>query len=244
MFDLAPATLDHYKQLAHHHYRAARPATATRVLALFDTRPTPADRFWSRSAEPRPVAVLVESLPSLSCRLRDHALHDRYACLAPRPRGRLLNRELRTLSRVVVDPRFRGQGLAVRLVRHALNTATTRFTEALAAMGRVNPFFEKAGMTAYRRAPLTHDARLFDALDAAGFSPRDLAHPPHLLERIEQALPADRHLLLAELARWHRHAAGRPAHLRSEDPLIHLRAAQKQLALEPVYYIHINHGVS
>jgi len=53
------------------------------------------------------------------------------------------------ISRVVVHPIYRGCGLAVRLVRHALRTARTSRIEALAVMGAIHPFFELAGMKCY-----------------------------------------------------------------------------------------------
>ena len=139
---LAPGCLRDYHALAPFHYRAKRPATVTRVLALFDPASAP-----DRGA---PVAVLVESMPTIHCRSRDQATAGRY-----RSRGvgdpaiARLNAELRCISRVIVDPRWRGLGLAVALVRQALDTSTTTRTEALAAMGRVHPLFELAGMTAY-----------------------------------------------------------------------------------------------
>lgn len=68
--------------------------------------------------------------------------------LGPSPIA-LLNAEVRCISRVIVHPSFRGLGIGVGLVRHALDTATTPYTEAIAAMGWVHPLFEKAGMEAF-----------------------------------------------------------------------------------------------
>lgn len=146
-----------YDALAEFHYRAKRPATVTRVLVLEDRHETRGSRLeeWSRSLKSqassgkplRPVAVLVESMPTINCQLRDRATGGRYAGMDRSAAIRLLNAEVRCISRVVVDPRWRGLGLAVRLVKHALGTAATRHTEAMAAMGRVHPLFELAGMT-------------------------------------------------------------------------------------------------
>jgi len=86
----------------------------------------------------------------------------------------LLNTEVECISRVVVHPIFRSSGLAVRLVRHALAAAETPMVEALAAMGAVHPFFEKAGMTALPLPPDRHIARLLSAAEAVGLCPADL----------------------------------------------------------------------
>eukprot|EP00752_Nemacystus_decipiens_P014099 g12535.t1 len=194
-----------------HHYRPGNPATMTRVLAVRDDKPSAGDRFASHQGVPRPVAVLVESLPSLSCRLRDEALGGRYGHLRPKPRSALLMQELRCISRVIVDPRYRGLSLAVRLVRHALATATTRYTEALAVMGRVSPFFERSGMAAYERPPLEPAQRAMDALRHIDVQPHELALPSRIEERIVSQPDARRQWISRELLRWYRTSAGRGA---------------------------------
>lgn len=228
-----------YLALKPHHYRPGNPATMTRVLAIRDTRPSAADRFLSRRPTAMPVAVLVESLPTLSCRLRDEALDGRYGHLRPKPRSALLMQELRCISRVIVDPRYRGLGLAVGLVRHALKTATTRYTEAIAVMGRVSPFFHRAGMTEYERPPLEFGQRALAALRFAGIAPHDLAMPQHIERRINALAEPTQSLLLRELYRWYRTAAGRGA---SREPTLAsvLAAAQQRLLANPIYYLHEN----
>lgn len=229
-----------YNALKEHHYRADRPATMTRVLALRHTSRNAVVRFMHRDAQSQTVAVLIESLPSLSCKMRDWALNDRYGSwLSPGQRATLLNAEVRVISRVVVHPCWRGLGLAVRLVRHALQNPTTIYTEALAAMGRVNPFFERAGMTAYHRPPHAFDLRLIEVMHAVGLSPRDLALLEQVHTRLDSLSSDRRDWFHKELRRWYRRNAGRNAS-HSLDPLVHLRTARQRLMLEPVYYLHAN----
>jgi GNAT superfamily N-acetyltransferase len=238
-----------YHALACHHYRAGAPATMARVLAFRDAQPTAGDRFLQRTAPSRTVAVLVESLPVLGGRMRDWALGGRYSAWPAGSRAALLNGEFRCISRVVVHPMYRGLGLAVRLVRQALATAPTPLTEAYAAMGRVHPFFEKAGMRAYPMPRHPGDARLLDALRRAGFEPVDLAMldsaateagaRPGLIQRIA-TLPADeRAWLWREIRRWYRQTVGRGRD-HSRDGQVQLRHAQQRLLLKPVYYLHDN----
>ncbi|WP_428387545.1 hypothetical protein [Mucisphaera sp.] len=230
------------RQLAPFHYLADKPATATRILTASTTLPTATDRWLNHKPQPTAVAVLTESLPALSCHLRDHALDNRYGTwLPPAERAKLLNQEVRCISRVIVHPQFRGLGLAVRLVRHALATATTPITEALAAMGRINPFFARAGMTAYRRPPLPCDQRLLDALATTGFVRTDLAHPARLWQTIQERPTQQQTWLTREIARWYQHNAGRSGR-RTTDPLAQLHAARTRVLLEPVYFVHLNHN--
>ncbi len=225
-----------YAALAEFHYRAHRPGTATRVWMLESLRPTVVGRFLHRRDESQRVGVLVESLPSLACRLRQYALHGRYEAFPMGPaRARALCQEIRCISRVVVHPQWRGLGLAVRLVRAALAQAATRYTEALAAMGHVHPFFEIAGMTAYRRAPHACDARLADALRSAGLDVRDLAHAARQIE----SMPAEqRRWMLRELRGW----VSRTRRTTKLDwdqltPRDLLLAARQRLLSDPVYYL-------
>jgi len=238
--DLIQGTLADYKSLGEHHYRARKPATATRVLVYRCVQNSSADRYLGRKGQTRAVAVLVESLPSLSCRMRNYALHDRYAgWLDVQQRAKLLNQEVRVISRVVVHPCWRGLGLAVRLVRAALAKPTTQYTEALAAMGRVNPFFERAGMTAYPRPPLPTDRRLIEVIEAVGLTPNDLGIIDQMWRGITNLESTKRDWLLKELYRWYRQNGGRGA-VHSTDPKAHLQTARQRLMLEPVYYLNDN----
>ncbi|MEM8739277.1 MAG: hypothetical protein AAGG38_12510 [Planctomycetota bacterium] len=234
---LRPGTLADYQRLAEHHYKARRPATMPRILTLEDRRPSVAGRYRQRADATTVVGVLVESLPSLSCRMRDWALHERYGSHLPaKSRAMILNREVRCISRVVIDPRWRGLGLAVRLVRAALAEPTTRYTEALAAMGKVNPFFVRAGMTAYPRPAHAHDDRLVAALARFGVRAQDLATLDATWARLEKLDPGDRTWLMRELHRWYRLNVGRSA-LDRADARTQLVAARQRLLLEPVYYL-------
>lgn len=237
---LRTGSMRDYEALSQHHYKAARPATTTRVLVLDDARPTIVGRYLQRRGERATVGVLVESYPALNCMMRDAALGGRYAHIrSPRARARVLNDELRCISRVIIAPQWRGLGLAVRLVRAALAQPTTRMTEALAAMGRVNPFFQRAGMTAYPRPAHEHDARFTAALRHAGFEPTDLARLAHLTERIA-ALPRTRQgWLLDELRRWFGHGRRRGG-ARTADITDMLAAARTSLLAEPVYYLKVH----
>lgn len=183
------------------------------------------------------VGVLVESLPSLSCRLRDRVLGDRYRALRDaRYRSRMLTDELRCISRVVIHPQWRGLGLAVKLVRAALADPVTVYTEAIAAMGQIHPFFERAGMVAHYRQPHEIDARLIQALQNAGFEPIDLARLQTLLLGIERLPHATRVWLKDEIRRWHAKAFRQSnAHATVGEQL---SAAQIRLLCQPVYYIH------
>ena len=228
-----------YSQLAGHHYRAARPATFMRVLVLEHDQPTVVGRYLNRRSDRQTIGVLVESLPSLACRLREEATGNRYRSIADlRMRAKALNKEIRCISRVVIHPQWRGLGLAVRLVKAALSSATTPLTEAIAAMGHVNPFFEHAGMAAYHAAQGEADARLIAALEVTGFCPTDTAMADAMLLRIA-SLPTKQHRFITrELERWHRLTM----HRHACDMRQQIIDARQWLLCDAVYYLRARDG--
>lgn len=129
-----------YKPLARFHYLAGKPALIKRVYVVRTPR-----RYLAAGA-PDVAAAIIVSPPVIAARGRNVATFGRYVSGNRRDALKRLNREVETLSRVVVHPTYRGCGLAVRLVRHAIETAATPLVEAFAAMGKIHPLFVRAGM--------------------------------------------------------------------------------------------------
>ncbi|HWL92301.1 MAG TPA: hypothetical protein VNT79_02100 [Phycisphaerae bacterium] len=89
-----------------------------------------------------PLGILVFAHAPIELSLRNLATRGRFV-----RNVRRLNRELRILRRLVMHPDVRGCGLGHWFVRHTLPRVGVRFIECLAAMGEVNPVFERAGLT-------------------------------------------------------------------------------------------------
>ncbi len=231
-----------YQQLASFHYKSGRPGAVTAVYRMVHRAPTVVGRFVGRPDETTIVGVLIRSLPSLGCQLRDRATSDRYRGMGVLVAAAMVNREVRTISRVVIHPQWRGIGLAVRLVRHPLVDPETEYTEALAAMGRVHPFFERAGMVRYDRPPRPEYARLLDAFDRLDFNSGSLASLRLVLAALETKSADDRRWLESELRRWHRAAFRTTKERIAAMSLAELLAAARdRLLSQPVYYLY-HHG--
>jgi GNAT superfamily N-acetyltransferase len=163
-------TIHDYDALARFHYCGGRPAT--RVLVL-------------RAVEGGVLAgVLVVSMPTLNGWWRARAWPGRYGAGGggkARAAARL-NREVRTISRVVVDPRFRGLGVGAALVRAYLRRPLTRRTEAVATMGEFCPLFERAGMTRVGTRPTRLPAGVSRLVRGPGaWRVMDVGHAARLL---------------------------------------------------------------
>ncbi|MEM9374185.1 MAG: hypothetical protein AAGA55_11125 [Planctomycetota bacterium] len=209
-----PGEFADFAALARFHYLGGRPATVCRVLRA--VRSTHVGEVLA--------GVLVVSMPTFNGIWRRQAWPGRYDGVPKQTGVRRLNEELRCISRVIVDPRSRGLGIASALVRAYLREPVTPATEAIAAMGGVSPFFRVAGMTEYKLPRLAHDARLSDAIAHAGVGPEDL------LTARAQSAP----FIRRELERWARQARVR---INETDPLPAIaRHAVCRLASSPRAY--------
>ncbi|MBL4699122.1 MAG: hypothetical protein JKX70_09850 [Phycisphaerales bacterium] len=145
-----------YHTLAHLHYRSAQPATHTLILKASRTVPILGSIL---------AGVLVISMPTLNSSWRDRAWPGFFTTTNKSLNAKRINTHLRCISRVIVEPRSRGLGVASSLVRHYLANPQTHATESIAAMGAVCPFFERASMTPYQLPHTPVDLRLLDALE-------------------------------------------------------------------------------
>ncbi len=222
----APGTRADYAILVPHHYKAGPPATIAR---------TPEGQpciITARDPEDRLAGVLVVSMPTLNSSWRRLAWPGVYNTSDKRLNALAINRSLRCISRVIVDPRFRGLGIARNLVQAYLASALTQRTEAIAAMGNICPFFEAAGMTAYSLPPSLRDARLRDALASVGLETWEL------LEQASATRALNTHPWLAREARvW---AGGSPGtrRFRHDTPEAVLMLAASHASQRPIAYAH------
>lgn len=155
LWTIRRGTIDDYRALRRFHYLAGEPATRVLVLAA--------------DGPDGPAGVLVVSMPTLNGSWRASA----WPGWAPpgepaRDAAARLNAGLRTVSRVIVDPRWRGLGVAASLVRAYLARPLAERTEAIAAIGRFCPFFARAGMRRVEAPVRGHAATLLRRLSRLG----------------------------------------------------------------------------
>jgi hypothetical protein len=110
--------------------------------------------LW-HGAEPIGICVFVSPPLSLSGRNRFFGRSGRWDGL----RMRALNRQITLLHRVVLHPTYRGAGIAADFVRRSCELCPHPWIETLTEMGRINPFFERAG---FIRAPTRTGQPVFE----------------------------------------------------------------------------------
>lgn len=180
-------------------------------------------------AEGAPLGVVVYGYPPLALRMRNLATGGAY-----HRQGRQLNRDFRTLRRLVIHPDVRGCGLGRWLVARTLPLVGTRYVECLAAMGTANPVFERAGMVRLGVAdPPAEQQHACEALRRLGIDP--------LAEDFERAVvrrPAVRRIVAQRVRRWLETTTSRPVERIRAMTARQMAAAYVQLmGARPVYYL-------
>ncbi|MFO8012265.1 MAG: hypothetical protein R6X20_03060 [Phycisphaerae bacterium] len=218
----------------------ARSEATDAGAGLADERSNPQSEIANPKSSPLLIGVIVYARPALSLAARDRATGGRYrsAGLGRTSLATLLNREVRVISRAVIAPNWRGLGLATRLVAETLPQVGTPYVEALAAMGHVHPFFERAGMTAYPPRPSPAGERLTAALEAVGLGRTDRRSGAALGAALAGLAPAARRLAEREIARWARSYLGAKNHRTNRpDRRRALALVARHLDAAPVYYL-------
>ena len=172
---IVPGCFDDYKQLAHYHYRDSRLGPFERIFVL-----KPIEGTLHKKA----VGVIVYSMPVPGLELRNVATDNFFVGFDRSTQLALINKNIRCISRVIIEPRFRGLGLASRLVRQTMPKMNVPIIEAMAVMGLVNPFFEKAGMKALTAEMPARCVQLIEAFSMVGIEDPDLIDA----EKVQQKL--------------------------------------------------------
>lgn len=207
------------------HYRPGAPATIAKVLRC------------TERATGELVGVLAVSLPTLNGRWRNLAWPGRYQTGDRRDDAQRLTAEVRCISRVIVAPAHRSMGVARRLIESYLASPLTVRTEAVSAMGRISPIFERAGMTAHDLPPAARHQRLLDAFEHVGIARWRLAQPSTLEPRLHALPIADHQFLRTELSLWA--GASRATRRYTDAPLrTQLPVACRTISARPVVYTH------
>jgi len=169
---IADGNINYYKKLARYHYRNNQLVAYAKIFAMRLANET--------------VGVIVYTMPNPSLELRNVATKNYFVGFDRKTQLALVNKTVRCIARVIIEPRFRGLGLASRLVRQTMPKMNVPIIEAMAVMGTVNPFFEKAGMTAYRAKMPARCVQLVEALSIVGVGKEWFIEPKKVQSTIDK----------------------------------------------------------
>lgn len=228
---VVPGRYDDYKRLAHYHYREGSPGPVTSIFAL---KPEPSLPVAARQ---RAVGVIVYSMATPELELRNVATENFFTGFDIGTKLALVNKNIRRISRLIIDPRFRGLGLAGRLVRQTMAQVNVPIIEAVAVMGLINPFFEKAGMKPYAAKTPAHAARLVEAFSVIRTEQAQLIDAEAVQRQLDGLGAREARFIDSEIRRFLQNCGRR----RNMQPgLERTRYVLSELAARPVYYIWFN----
>jgi GNAT superfamily N-acetyltransferase len=156
------ASIDEYRQLGRFHYCGGRIGPYAAIYAIKDMHP-------GRVMFGGIVGVIVYTMGAANMEFRNAATGGMFCGFGDRRLGLgMVNKHIRCISRVIIEPRYRGLGLASWLVAETMPRVGVSIIEATAVMGKINPFFEKAGMKRFEGRGSARGVRLIEALGMVG----------------------------------------------------------------------------
>ncbi|MEN6384437.1 MAG: hypothetical protein ABFD79_04500 [Phycisphaerales bacterium] len=229
---IVPGTIADYKPLSRFHYRNCKMGPVAAVYKIIDEHPL------RRQIEPL-VGIIVYSMPVCSVVLRNIATKGLFTKLGSSSVNlQLINQNIRTISRVVIEPRYRALGLAYELVKHTMPLLEMPYIEAMAVMGKVNPFFEKAGMMKYQAREPEKNVKLQQALSIVGIEDYDLIDVERTHNKMQSLSTKAKRFIEKEiesfLCNYGRHVRNLPEGLKRTEFVI------SKLSDRPVYYLWRN----
>jgi hypothetical protein len=179
-------------------------------------------------------------MPSTGAELRNVATDGLFAGFDRKTRLSLINKNIRCISRVIIEPRFRGLGLASRMVRETMPQMNVPIIEAMAVMGIVNPFFEKAGMKAFAAKMPVRCIQLIEAFSAVGIEEEELIDAEKVQQKLEQLGQQEGEFIESEIKRFLQSYGERRY---EKAGLERTRFVLSKLTFRPVYYIWFNENL-
>jgi len=225
-----------YEQLAHFHYRDSRLGPFAAIFAI-----KPVRALAAGVDEKKTVGVIVYTMPSPGLELRNAATGDFFAGFDKATRLTLINKNVRCISRVIIEPRFRGLGLASALVRETMPKMKVAIIEAMAVMGLVNPFFEKAGMEALVAAEPARSVQLKEAFSMVGIEQNMLLDAKQMQRKLDRLTGPQADFIEQQIEEFLQ-SYGKRRYM--QGGLERTRFVLSKLTARPVYYIWFNEKIA
>jgi GNAT superfamily N-acetyltransferase len=228
-------SVDDYKKLSRYHYLAEKLGPFSDIFVLRCN-----GRLWLES-HTEVVGVIVYTMPSCGLELRNIATGGMFIGLDRKTKMSVINEYVRCIGRVIVEPRFRGLGLARRMVRETVALVGVPIVEALAVMGFVHPFFEKAGMKEYRGPESRRCVQIKEALSLVGIEEDELIDAEYVNRKIELLGREAREFVDLQMLEFLR---GYGKRRNEKNGYERTRFVLSRMNFRPVYYIWLNDNAS
>ncbi len=224
---VVPGFRSDYQKLARFHYRDSHLGVYAAIFKL------QVEHGCSKIT----AGVIVYTMPTVGLELRNIATGKIFTGLDRATGLSLINKNIRCINRVIIEPRFRGLGLAVRLVQKTMPLMKTPIIEALAVMGGVNPFFAKAGMKTYTAGQPARCAQLIEALSLVGIEEKHLVEVRKVHRKLQRLHGRKARFVESQIRRFLQSYGKRRL---LQPGLERTQFVLSKLTARPVYYIWFN----
>jgi GNAT superfamily N-acetyltransferase len=224
-----------YNYLSRFHYRTGVACGPAAIYAMKDTHPCRA-RFAPV------VGVIVYTMPTPHVELRNFATGGFFCGFGDRRlQLQMVNKYVRRIARVIIEPRYRGLGLGSRLVAETMPRLGVAIIEAMAVMGAVHPFFEQAGMKRYEAKPSAGSVKLVEALGMVGIEEREFIDTHAVHDKLAGLAGREADFIETRIAYFLQNYGKR----RQMQPgTERTRYVLSRLTARPIYYIWFNPEMS
>ena len=229
--EIVKGNINDYHYLKRFHYRSGSLGPNAAIYTIKDSHPV-------RQAMSAAIGVIIYTMPAPNLEMRNIATGQIFTGLGDRRLHlQLVNKNIRCISRVIIEPRYRGLGLASWLVYETMPKIGVPIVESLAVMGKVNPFFEKAGMKAYPAKQAARSIKLIAALSMVGVEQEDFLEPIEVHAALSGLYSPESDFIEKQIASYLQ-AYGK----RKDMPIgiERTRYVLRSLSDRPVYYIWQN----
>ncbi len=228
---LRKGTVSDYRSLERFHYRGERLRCWSDMYVL-------APRRGKSVITPQSAGVIVYVMGGAGLELRNYALGGVFTGLGSASANLdAVNRHVRRIARVIIEPRYRRAGLAVRLVRETMPIVGADLVESLAVMGRYSPFFEKAGMSRYDGPVPERNSRLTEAFEAVGIDSGLFNDSQAVWAKVQRLTAGQRHFLTGQIDRFIQAFKVRRDMHKGYDRLAYVLG---KLGTRPTYFAWVN----
>jgi GNAT superfamily N-acetyltransferase len=227
-YKIKVAHMDEIYHLSKYHYRPFSRQPYVRAWKITDLK-------YGKGTEV--IGIITYSMPVLNSTARRSATGDFFSGVDKRIQLRRLNEHVRQISRVVIDPRYRGLGLAGWLVSRTMPLMNVPMIETTAVMSRLGGFFERAGMHRFD-IPVRPEAQaLAQSLKTAGIE-ESLWIDAAAAEKLIRSLPEDKREEIKRKILRFMGAYGKRRTMPAGEEC--LRFALSRLNARPAYYVWLN----
>jgi len=197
--EIIEGTIRDYEALKEYHYRQEKLCGTTAIYKIRAKEP-------HTHAFPDPIGVIVYRMPIPDLLGRTAATNGFFHQPQSRSeRMRLVNKHIRYIARIIIDPRFQKIGLGTLLLNRSLEMQTIDLIETLTPVSQAHSIFLNCGFKAYITPSPYRYRQMKAALWNIGLTTQSFDHPEIVQRRLDALEPGQKRFIEQHLRNFLNH---------------------------------------